>query len=68
MARRDQPKGPKPILHVGGRRVEDASGTAPSPVTGPTIIGRPGPNDRQYVLDRDECGPVISYVPGTGPP
>jgi hypothetical protein len=82
-ARRGQPKGRKPLLPAPGGGSLTSGGGVPtgSGVSGgtppreeeeppefvPPIIGRPGPNDRQYVMDRDECGPVIRYVRGTGP-
>jgi len=70
--RKTRPKGPKPLFDVpAGARAAAGTVAASMPEQqmhdGLPIIGRPGPNDRKYVMDRDEHGPVIRYVPGTGP-
>jgi hypothetical protein len=71
-ARKTRRRGPRPLFDVpaGGGAVSEPH--TPSPPgqrmhDGLPVIGLPGPNDRMYVMDRDEIGAVIRYVPGTGP-
>jgi hypothetical protein len=74
LRRNPRPLGPKPVLEVKRRGMEGQAAPASPPAAdqpltykGLPVIGKPGPNDRQYVMDEDACGPVIRYVPGTGP-
>jgi hypothetical protein len=67
-----RPRRPKPLLNAPvyatpPDEAEPAQPPGERMVDGLPVIGNPGPNDRVYVMDEDECGPKIRYVRGTGP-